>query len=444
MIPASLTLDLREHETAAPETHSVLRNLFLRPEDELIAQKLKRAGALEIEEHRFGLHIQARSHVGRIRLGPIEVAIRPKIEWTELHKLVAYAYALPNLKRYHDLAEHSIREASLQDVLIDHLLTLTDELFLRGLVRSYVERLESLTSPRGRIDVSAIAREGGVLRETLPCRYHLRLSDWRLNRILLSGLDQIASLCNSLELRRRTHRISAIIGESVTRTRFEGFELERAERGLNRLTAFYEAPLRLIRLLLDMRGWSPTEGERILPLPGYLFDMNRFFQLLLLRLLRDSLPDFQIESERGFSGILSYTVNPRHRHRLIPKPDFIVKSRSQIVAVLDAKYRDLWSPDPPPREWLYQLAMYASSLGPDDRAVILYATESSDATEERLELRNLSGAKRIAEVALRPVKLSHLAAAIEGDDLVAERRRKAWTRELVFGLPNVAPDTGRH
>jgi 5-methylcytosine-specific restriction enzyme subunit McrC len=49
---------------------------------------------------------------------------------------------------------------------------------------------------------------------------------------------------------------------------------------------------------------------------------------------------------------------PRRHPAPTPRPDFVVMRGPKAVAVLDAKYRDLWE-HPLPRDILYQLAIYA-------------------------------------------------------------------------------------
>jgi hypothetical protein len=65
---------------------------------------------------------------------------------------------------------------SFQDLLIHQLLAETDEIISAR-----------LTSPRGRIDLAALARDGFV-SSALPCNFHPRDEDCLLNRVLLFGL----------------------------------------------------------------------------------------------------------------------------------------------------------------------------------------------------------------------------------------------------------------
>jgi 5-methylcytosine-specific restriction enzyme subunit McrC len=205
------------------------------------------------------------------------------------------------------------------------------------------------------------------------------------------------------------------------------------EAEMDRTTKAYEPAISLIRILADARGVSLADGTGPC-LPGFFFDMNRFFQALVGRFLIDHLPDLIVHSEHRLKGMLAYVPgwNPRRQQAPVPRPDFLVSIGTKVLAILDAKYRDLWE-HPLPRDMLYQLALYAT-IHEGGAATILYPTTHEQAREARIEVRDPLGGKRRALVALRPVLLEpmeELLAAKPTASILRERR--AFAREMVFG-----------
>jgi 5-methylcytosine-specific restriction enzyme subunit McrC len=104
----------------------------------------------------------------------------------------------------------------------------------------------------------------------------------------------------------------------------------------------------------------------------------------------------------------------------------------QTVAILDAKYRDLWE-NPLPRDMLYQLALYAMSYQ-GGVATILYPTSHAEAAESRIEIRGPKSGERRALVRLRPILLDRLARLVSAKPSPAVlRERRSFAREVVFG-----------
>jgi 5-methylcytosine-specific restriction enzyme subunit McrC len=205
--------------------------------------------------------------------------------------------------------------------------------------------------------------------------------------------------------------------------------LARARREVNRLTAAYVPSLQLTELLYACAAVS-LDGEATTALPGFLFDMNRFFQALIGRFLADHLPGFEVREEHALTEMMRYLpgLNPRRRRSPTPRPDFVVKKGAATVCLLDAKYRDLWERELP-RDMLYQLAMYALSQPRPSTATILFPTATPGATPAVVEIRDPTGTGVLGYVELRPVVLAELLKALAG----SEETRMTLAHRLAFG-----------
>lgn len=399
-----------------------------------VAQDLAKGERLTVLELRDGLHLSTSSFVGTIRLGDLRLSIQPKIQGLPLLNLLRYAYGLRDLALFEAL-QQGVSEVSFQDLLIHQLLVEVTELLSRGLQRRYERTDELLASPRGRISFNDLAQQMGAGRAALPCTHHPRREDTPHNRAVLAGLQMAARLTGDLSLRSALHRQAALLEDSVTAVRL-GYELmEQVARQSNRLTATYEPSLTIIDLLLEGQGTALDAREDEARVPGFLFDMNRFFQALISRFLHEHLPGYTVRDEHRLVGMLAYDPqrNPRGHRAPSPRPDFVVMKDGRIAAMLDAKYRDLWE-QPLPREMLYQLVIYATSRESGGRAAILYPTLDDSAQEMCIKVRSPLSGHGSAEVLLRPVSMSELERLVAGSRTTQrEREAAAYAARLAFG-----------
>ena len=430
-----LDIVLSEWETRGANNCPDLAGRFLdtSPSVQQAVKRIEDNGLLSLAELRQGLRIEANSHVGRIQLGDLHVTIVPKVSGPALLKLVRYAYGL---RRLHLIAEseHLLGQCGFEDLLITQLNAEVRELITRGLLKEYVPTEERLSQPRGRIDFSRVARDGGVITAALPCLHHPRLEDTILNRVLLAGLYLAGQMASVLELRRETRHIACLIDERVTTISLEGDILERAGRQINRLTAAYGPAISIIQMLAAAQGveWQGTAS--LAPLSGFLFDMNRFFQALMSRFLRDNLPGYVIKEEYRLRGMMRFNprFNPKQRKAPTPRPDYVVMRYGQVCSILDAKYRDLWE-KPLPREMLYQLVIYAVSQNAQRRSSILYPTANASAKEARIEVSDPVSGTPLGQVSLRPVHLPTITELVTASGTSSKKAREAYARQLAFG-----------
>jgi 5-methylcytosine-specific restriction enzyme subunit McrC len=332
----------------------------------------------------------------------------------------------------HTTSTPTIRHG-LHDLLIEMLANEVEELVSRGLARRYVSQFDKLEAPRGRILIGELARGGGITEARLPCRHFNRSVNWHLNRILLAGLGAAAQMTEDGELRRRLYRLSGAFDGIDHPRRIEIGEIDRAERALTRLTQANASALTIVRLLKSMQGTTFEPTTELVRTSGFLFDMNSFFQRLLSRFFREYLSIKTIVDERSIRAVFAYSpdANPKGHAAPRPRPDYALFHANSLCGFLDAKYRDVWERGLP-ADWLYQLSVYALA-SPLQVSVLLYATMSAQAQDERIEIRQpvAWSANAPASVILRPVFLPRLAELLHPDQSGGDLQRRLFADQLV-------------
>jgi 5-methylcytosine-specific restriction enzyme subunit McrC len=386
-------------------------------------------GRLNIREGYDGLEITSTSFVGRVDIGPLRIAVGPKLLAMPLARLLRYAYGLRDVTALEET--HSPTTCyGLQDLLIALLAAEVEELLHRGLARRYIPTSETLESPRGHILIQQIIRQGGVREARLPCLYFERKVDWDLNQVLRAGLEAAERMTEDRDLGRRVHQLFVMFGDVERRMSLGTDDVDRAERNLTRLTAACRPALTIIGLLQNSLGVSFESSGQLTRMPGFLFDMNIFFQRLLSRFLHNNLTAATVTDELPIRSLFAYArdANPKRRSAPAPRPDYAVIVDKVLRGFMDAKYRDIWDKGLP-AEWLYQLSIYALA-SPCETSVLLYASMATEARDERVEVRQplTWSSKPSASVVLRPVPLTYLAKLVDpvdADTLAAARQRLA-------------------
>jgi 5-methylcytosine-specific restriction enzyme subunit McrC len=434
MIANCRSITLSEWETKGPTDCRELRGQFL---DRSEATKsaistLAESRLLQLTELRDGLEIGAFSHVGRIRIGDLNITVVPKMRGASLLKLLRYAYGFRRLRLISDTS-HLIEPCGFEDLLVAQLNAEAQELLSRGLQRSYIAQNERLASPRGRIDIQQLTLDRGNITATLPCRHYPRIEDTLLNRVLFSGLKLAGSITGNVVLRRESMRLATLIAERVSPIKLNVAVMNQVARQLNRLTKTYLPAMSIIRLLVESQGIA-LEGEAITNrLPGFMFDMNAFFQAILSRFLRENLLDYSVIDEHNLKGMMRYNPNFRPARKApTPRPDYVVRKGNKICSILDAKYRDIWEKDLP-RHMLYQLVVYAISHRDQPRSTILYPTFHSGARETRIDVTDPVYGKMLGQVCVRPVDLVQFESLVTDTTTVGRQTREKYARDLAFG-----------
>jgi 5-methylcytosine-specific restriction enzyme subunit McrC len=347
-----------------------------------LAADLADRNLLVVRELRAGLELEARSYVGEIRLGTLSIRIVPKLGGASLARLLAHASS-----------PGAPAPSFTPEGLLDRIALLGRGLLLSGLDRRFETRPLRLASPRGQLDTRQLSR-GPLLSAALPCLAPVATHDTPLNRAFAAGLVHAQAVRPSPSLAALLDALPPGIPR-----------LSLTPRLIDEARASLTGSTRPARPLLDAFEdlLAADTGT------GLLVDMNRFFQALLARLLRDHLTGYTVIEEHPLGDLLRYApdANPLGRRSPRPRPDLAILYGNQLVSLVDAKYRDLWA-ESLPREMLYQLAIYALGRGAGGSAIMVYPTDDAAARESRIELRDGGGSWGSHQVLLRPLHLPTL------------------------------------
>lgn len=436
MVTPKIVLDLLEWETITPDKDARLKNIHIPDDPALITnvRYMSESNIMELLDLRDGLSVTSTSYVGRVDIGNVVITIRPKVTGKSLLRLMRYAYGLRNLKLFSSTGYGSEVDM-FQDLLVKQLAAEALELVIRGLQRKYISTDKELASPRGRIDLQKIARRNTTQMVGLPCQYYPRLQDCLINQVLQAGLKLGTRITEDISLRSELRRVSSLFQNSVSRIKLDRDILKRLNREMDRLSAAYKPAVRIINVLLQSEGISLDENAPIVKIKGFMFDMNRFFQRLISRFLKENLTGYVVQDEYKIRGMMSYVpgYNPNNKRAPTPRPDYVIQKDSRIISILDAKYRDLIE-KPLPREMLYQLSIYALSQNAGGSATILYPTDIVRAMEERIQIKAPMSGYNLGQVILRPVNVSYLDEMISGSaNVTSQRERTKYARQLAFG-----------
>lgn len=385
-----------------------------------IAKTLTDKGIIEITELKSGLSIRSNSYVGRIKLGCFQLNIYPKINGLPLYQLLSYAYGLRELKLF-NMARHSIGNFSFFDLLIYELYVEAEDLLYRGIKKSYIYREENLSSPRGRIDINRLCRQGALIKDTLPCKYFNRHENNILNQTLFAGLKLGLKLVLDRDLKIKLQKICSNLKESISEITLTRGSLQLARNSINRLTGRYSSVFEIINILYESQGIQLEDGSRYINLRGHFFDMNTFFETLVGRLLQSCSDGYSIRNQFSLHDMFIYTpgFNPCRRKSPSPRPDFALIKQGKVVKLLDAKYRDLWNKKLP-RDMLYQLAIYAVSGIGDKTATILYPSLNDVATVQMIDINDPISSSKMASIILKPVNLIKVAEIINDEKVLSQ------------------------
>jgi 5-methylcytosine-specific restriction endonuclease McrBC regulatory subunit McrC len=262
---------------------------------------------------RHGHLVRIARHVGHMRL-PSGTVLRLRTGKAPATSLLAWlAYVDPALApaKLLDLVPEAASDGDVGAALAWLYVTeLQRAMTESGLIRRYQRTTSRNGTVRGRIDFTALVRQGGDLAR-LPCSVWERQTRSPLNETLRAALEvvQRSELMRDV-VRRSLPPVLAAFSDVSPRA---DAQLLSGALPLSRTEERFATSLRLARLLL--KGAALCEGDRHVGI-GYLLNIEQLFEDAVVRALRDAghrveaqYPlDYGVETPPG-SGLNSFFVD---------------------------------------------------------------------------------------------------------------------------------------
>jgi 5-methylcytosine-specific restriction enzyme subunit McrC len=286
----------------------------------------QRPAVVEPSPSRGFWRLRARAKVGAVRFEGFDLIIRPKAGLQNVFYLMGierprdwWSNDEVDLLVHHDLFAGIAR-------LLAHTI---ERAIGRGVQHGYVERRERLVALRGRIDLREQLRRPCIPVPT-SCRYDDYTADTKLNQLIRAALSRVLRLPGVPGAVRRTLHLQLSLLEEVSRVEPD---LQWADKWQpSRLDRRYLPAVRLSALVLRRLVLSEAAGST--RAYSFLVDMNQLYERFIEEGLRKRL-------QATDSSIRVLGQEQRYldvEHRLMIRPDIVVRRGSSTAFVLDAKY----------------------------------------------------------------------------------------------------------
>jgi len=320
----------------------------------LIHPEIEGRGYFSVSFRGQELLLTAGPYIGLIPINDsITIDVRPKLPVSNLARVIDVAHeSLASLESFTRLYDESAEAAvSVLEFLAKQLLLSFEEVERRGLLKTYLTRLENSSHPRGRIHVNRTIKVdlSRQIRHRVVHGYFAQSIDCPENRLIKRALWLLAE-----RFRRLPSRNRLLMRDLNAKLRlFDSIPLDPSSEVLahvttllrqNKLPAarrYYAIPLKISLTIAAGRTVSLTTKGDHLALSSFVLNFEEIFEAYIRQALRQEMsrtsPSFRVRDG-----------NHEARRRLFDEvrdppaqPDIVVDDGNRAVRlVVEVKYKD--------------------------------------------------------------------------------------------------------
>jgi 5-methylcytosine-specific restriction enzyme subunit McrC len=329
--------------------------------------------------------LKATSYVGVISLpSGFRIQIVPKISNIALYYMLCYLYdiEIPTFDK-----TRFPQGAFYLDIFALIFKSELEKIIEQGLFKRYVREEENLNFLRGKLLVSKQIKHNFINKQRFYCSYDELTYDNLENQTVLYALTLLNELVFSEILKQELVDLKWILESEVTPRRL--LRIEEVNRiTFSKLNDYYQKTIELSKQIIQEIYIDDIKSIEIQAF-GFLIDMNKIFEEFIFRIIKEALPEYDVDSPEKIESLLKIheelsNVKPP---KVILKPDIIISNENEEI-VVDTKYKKLdfidekakvKSPD------IYQIVSYSLAhkcsgmlIYPEDVKPIRYCYKFSD------------------------------------------------------------------
>lgn len=251
------------------------------------------------------------------------------------------------------MTELSWQKDSLLEILIRLFSTKLVDAVRQGMPRRYVHCQDDLRALRGRLDVGRQFTALAVNPSKLACRYDELSTDTALNQIMKAAIGRLSRIARTTDNQRRLSELAFSYADvtaiPVSALRWEDVQLDRTN-------ARWKDLLALARFLLGDRFQTTSTGAQA----GFslLFEMNTLFEQYVGRMMRRALAGSGLSVHLQGGRLFCLEAVEDGRRLFQTKPDILIKRGSQVVHVIDTKWKRVSARIEDPKQGISQSDVY--------------------------------------------------------------------------------------
>lgn len=199
----------------------------------------------------------------------------------------------------------------------------------RGLGKEYLDRVDTLSSPRGKIDISASLKERAMLKNKMVCHYDDFSLNSYMNRILKTTMGVLIKSDISKERKKQIHKVliffsgveSLALGQINWKITF------------HRNNQSYQMLIYICYLILN--GLLQTSSGSRVKLKDFLDEkhMARLYEKFILEYYRKEKPELKASASQ-----IPWNIDDGYMEMLPIMQSDIMLKKGEKTLIIDAKY----------------------------------------------------------------------------------------------------------